>query len=234
MVPQHIVVHLSKPAFIQATLATIAAYDILKKARSTKRRVRGQECYALLWGKRACPRAGTQIYTVDFITVDTHAESGRTWIDPSASFQRTMTDCMRVIDPSCRLLGEFHSHPYRDRAAFNGPGFSEDDRAEVEDRELQELNGVGMRVFLTASIYRVSRVAREELRHRCDNVFTWSVGSYKLYLVAYAAVACRSRWRRARLLFPREKGWPLASLRGGALPTRVTLCIGSKSSPTAK
>jgi proteasome lid subunit RPN8/RPN11 len=221
-----IVVHVSHLAFTQMTLATVASYDVPQRKR-TKRFVRSHECCGLLWGRRYRVPGGAVVHAVEFATVDTHAEAARTWVEPSQRFRDKMTECVRALRPSSRLIGDFHSHPYRDRADFTAPGFSEDDRAEIEDNDAEKFRRLGMRVFLVTSIYRLRRAARTKPRRGPRNIVSWSLGPYRLILAAYVAIAAARPGPDSLALLPRHRDWPSKITRRARAASRVTLSIGN-------
>lgn len=208
MPTKHIVVQLSKLAFAQMTLATIAAYDVPQRKR-TRGFVSGHECYGLLWGQQSIGPGGSPIYLIDFATVDTHAETSRNWVEPSIRFQQKMTECMSALFPSSTLVGEFHSHAHQDRATFTTPNLSAYDRAQLEDEaDTKGLHKLGMRVFVVVSIYRLQRQSYTEPRTKQPNWIGWSIGHYRLIYAAYVALAAPRRGAAGLTIVPRHRPWP--------------------------
>jgi hypothetical protein len=223
---KHLVL-VSQPAFMQMTLATIAAFDVPKQSPGRGRPAKGNETYGLLWGHRI-QRAGGSIYAIEQATIDSHAQSFSNGILPSGRYREKIAEVIHSFWPTAHLIGEFHSHPYRNaRHVPAVPGFSEQDRELVEEIETEAFDRAGMRVFLVTSIQALKK--RSWVRHAvtADNQLAWSMGRYKLTLTAYVAIK-RSSSRKARLhLLPRHTEWPNYRQANSRKRSLVTLAVPS-------
>jgi hypothetical protein len=227
MPAERYLVLVNQSAFMQMTLATIAAFDVPKQSPGRGRPAKGNETYGLLWGHQI-KRAGSSILSIEQATIDSHAQSSRNGILPSGRYREKIAEVIHSFWPAAHLIGEFHSHPYRSAKQFPAvPGFSEQDRRLVEESEAEALNRAGMRVFLVPSIHGLKK--RSWARHAdgADNQLAWSMGRYKLTLTAYVAVPRRRSRKVGLTLLPRHVDWPEYSQSNSRKREWVTLAVPS-------
>jgi hypothetical protein len=210
MTAQRFLVRVSESAFMHMTLATIAAYDVPRQSPGRGNSARWNETYGLLWGHRINLRNGNCIYSVEHATIDGHAKSAHSWVLPSAEYRGKLSEVIPAFWPSARLIGEFHSHPYKPKDSFPAaPGLSEVDLKGIEKDESDDLSQAGVRVFLVMSIKGLKRKAWAVGGHKPANLLLWSMGRYRFALTAYVATEKPRRRRRPELfVMPRHKGWP--------------------------
>jgi hypothetical protein len=210
MAAKKFLVRVSEAAFMHMTLATIAAYDVPRQTPGKGYSARWNETYGLLWGHKLSSDRDSCIYSIEHATIDGHAKTAHSWVLPSTEYREKLSEVVPAFWPSARLIGEFHSHPYKPRDGFPAtPGLSDTDLQLIEQEETEELHKAGILVFLVISIKGLQKKAWANGGHNPANQFTWSMGRYRLSLTAYVASARHSRKTGAQLLvLPRHKGWP--------------------------
>lgn len=192
------------------TLATIAAFDVPRQSPGHGNPTKHLEAYGLLWGHHISWRADSSVYSIEHVTVDGHAKASQSSILPSYEYRQKMGEVMHSFWPAERLVGEFHSHPYKTLKAFPvTPGLSDEDRAQVEETDTADFFSSGMRVFFVCSITVLKKRAWAVGGYNPSNQLSWSMGRYKLMLTAYVAAPPRLRKNAKRLLLlPQHRGWP--------------------------
>ena len=194
---------------MQMTLATIAAYDVPKQSPGKGNSARWNESFGLLWGHRVSNRNGTVIYSVEHTTIDGHATSAHSWVLPSSDYREKLSEVLPAFWPSARLVGEFHSHPYKPNDTFPvTPGLSDADLKGIEIEEMETLKKAGVRVFLVMSIKGLKKAAWAVGGYKPSNQLQWSMGRYKFALTAYVATTASNQNRAPLLVMPRHRGWP--------------------------
>jgi hypothetical protein len=231
-VPPRFLVRISESAFMQMTLATIAAYDVPKQSPGKGNSARWNETYGLLWGHQINLRSGSCIYSVEHATIDGHAKSAHSWVLPSSEYRAKLGEVIPAFWPSARLVGEFHSHPCKPTQAFPAvPGLSDVDLKGIEVEETDDLRKAGVRVFLVMSIKGLKHKAWAVGGYKPKNQLIWSMGRYKFALTAYVATVKSARRGSSARLFvvPRHKGWAKYSHAQSPSKGLVTL-----SAPTGR
>jgi hypothetical protein len=210
MAAKKYLVRVSESAFMHMTLATIAAYDVPRQAPGKGNSARWNETYGLLWGHKIDSDRESCIYSIEHATIDGHAKSAHSWVLPSTEYRQKLSEVVPAFWPSARLIGEFHSHPYKPRDSFPAtPGLSDTDLRLIEQEETAELHRAGISVFLIMSIKGLQKKSWANGGINPPNQFSWRMGRYRLSLTAYIGSARRSRKSEAQLIvLPRHKGWP--------------------------
>lgn len=225
MTVERYLVRISESAFMQMTLATIAAYDVPKQSPGKGNSARWNETYGLLWGHEVRKPGGSIIYSIEHTTIDGHATNAHSWVLPSADYREKLSEVLPAFWPSARLVGEFHSHPYKPSEKFPVvPGLSDVDLKGIEVDETESLNNAGVRVFLVMSIKGLQKAAWAVGGYKPANQLIWSMGRYKFALTAYVATIESRRKNAVRfLVLPRHKGWPKYSHAKSPYRDLVTL-----------
>jgi hypothetical protein len=210
MAPKKYLVRVGESAFMQMTLASIAAYDVPKQSPGRGNTAKWNETYGLLWGHTVNKRNGNVIYSIEHATIDGHAKSTSSWVLPSAEYRDKLSEVLPAFWPSAGLVGEFHSHPYKPTQRWPAVlGLSKCDRKVIEEYETDELNSADGRVFLVMTIKGLQMAAWAAGGYKPDNQLQWSMGRYKFGLTAYvASIESRRKKSVGFLVLPRHRDWP--------------------------
>ncbi|KQY95027.1 MULTISPECIES: hypothetical protein [unclassified Brevundimonas] len=163
-----------------ATLAAVEAYshgDGRKKRKEI-------ETLGLVWG-HCRTRAEETVIFLDRLAVSLSAEREAGSVMPNAGAISLMAEVMERLAPDQLLLGDFHSHPYRDLAEvqmIKGYEFSDGDfDAFLADDAIWDRTN-NAPVMVVATVCRLGRVHESGGDHIRNNVWWFDVGQFRFWL----------------------------------------------------
>ena len=175
-----------------------------------------KETYGLLWGAITHKRNERAHYQVDHVSTDVEAERTSNWVSYSKRSLGLKKQIIEECWPSLAFLGDFHTHPYRNREeAMGGYQLSEDDRKDVEEINRTFWLNAGLKISLIMSIHPLGRQGWQNPGRVNDKSHTakWTLRNYsrrdyyRLRLSAYVVSKIRDGRRYSLALSPREHGW---------------------------
>jgi hypothetical protein len=139
-----------------------------------------------IWGYRRV-NVGTHVIFLECLAVSLSAERQVASVTPKAEATKLMAGVMDRIAPELTLLGDFHSHPYKDRGQvtqYKGFEFSPDDfMAFLSDDDLWDGNSEGP-VMLVVTICRLGKVHNTSGKRIRKNVWQFDLGQFRFWINA--------------------------------------------------
>jgi hypothetical protein len=181
-------IRVSEDALGSMALAAIEAYAF---GEGTKRKRRGLETYGYLWGHTKRETELTQYYLTK-LSVSISAERERASVVPNDDAGRLKARFMDRWAPELTLLGDFHTHPFKDQPlvrSVKGYEFSDNDFEAFQNDELlweqTEISPVEIApVMLVMTICRQKRVREATYEQKRNNICSFAVGEFKFWLNA--------------------------------------------------
>lgn len=137
-----------------------------------------------IWGHRRSNGDERVIY-LDRLAVSLSAERSPASVSPKVEATRLMAEVMDRLAPELTLLGDFHSHPYRDlQDVDSNKGFEfspADFRAFLSDEDLWGRNPDGP-VMVVITICSLSRVHSSGGRPIRNNVWRFDLGEFRFWI----------------------------------------------------
>ena len=128
-----------------------------------------------------------QIIFLERLAVSLSAERRTDSVTPKAEATNLMAEVMARLAPELTLLGDFHSHPYKDRATVNrikGFEFSPGDFSSfIHDDDLWTHNPDGP-VMLVVTVCRLNKVHDSAGQQVRNNVWQFDLGEFRFWINA--------------------------------------------------
>lgn len=138
-----------------------------------------------VWGYRGRDHEGTEIIYLDRLAVSLSAERSTCSVTPVEEATRLMARVMDRLAPELTLLGDFHSHPYANRAEVQrctGYDFSAADfECFLADDLLWDRNPAGP-VMVVVTICRLGKVHDTDARPVRNNVWQFDLGEFRFWI----------------------------------------------------
>lgn len=137
-----------------------------------------------IWGHRRL-KGNDQIIFLERLAVSLSADRETDSVTPKAEATALMAEVMERLAPELTLLGDFHSHPYKDRDEVSrnkGFEFSDGDfNAFLADNDLWERNPAGpvMMVITMCKLNRVHETGGKMIRY---NIWQFDLGQYRFWI----------------------------------------------------
>lgn len=145
------------------------------------------ENFGHLWGYHYQNRKGEQTYRVETFDVSISAIRKHDSVEPNGKAALLKSDFMQKWAPHLSLIGDFHTHPYasvQQVKSVSGYDYSQADcSALLHDDLLWEQSG-DRPLMLVMTICELQRVHLTTGRWERDNIYTFDVGQYRLWLNA--------------------------------------------------
>lgn len=176
-------VHISPELLETMTLAAIEAYVYGKQGRKKHMSV---ETLGYLWGYRK-QENGTTIFFLDRTSVSISAEREYHSVTPNRDAARLKNEVMMRWSPHLTMLGDFHSHPYRNLkevAAEAGYNFSPADFNELISHDFIWEQSGDNPIILVITVARLTRVRDSFSGNYRNNTARYAVGEFQFWLNA--------------------------------------------------
>lgn len=177
-------VTLSDEVLRTITLATLEAYEL-----GDGRKKLGLETLGYIWGySRLDMQEETRFFHVEMSSVSLSAKRATDSVTPDDFALGLKKELLKRWAPHLTILGDFHSHPYRNlNEVDNEQGFEfsdEDAAAFLDDDEIWEESG-NCPVMLVMTVCRLQKVnekySAEVVR---DNITRFDVGEFRFWVNA--------------------------------------------------
>ncbi len=164
------------------TLASLEAYALGDGYRKRKR----LETLGYLWGYRRQDTSKATHFHVDTMSLSISAERSPNSVSPNEKAVRLKSALMDRWAPHLTLVGDFHSHPYKDRKQveeMKGYEFSDQDvKTFLEDDFLWGQSG-DWPLMLAMTICRLNRVHEKQGAEQTRwNVGRFDVGEFRFWI----------------------------------------------------
>lgn len=137
-----------------------------------------------IWGHRRINGDQHTIF-LERLAVSLSADRETDSVTPKAEATELMAQVMERLAPELTLLGDFHSHPYKDRATVDrikGFEFSPGDfSAFLNDDDLWDRNPAGP-IMLVVTICRLNRVHDTDGKQLRYNVWQFDLGEFRFWI----------------------------------------------------
>jgi hypothetical protein len=137
-----------------------------------------------IWGHRR-ENGDEHVIFLDRLAVSLSAERDTKSVTPKAEATQLMAEVMDRLAPELTLLGDFHSHPYKDRTEVDrnkGFEFSPGDfNAFLGDDDLWSRNLMGP-VMMVVTICRLSRVHDTAGKPIRNNIWQFDLGQFRFWI----------------------------------------------------
>jgi hypothetical protein len=163
------------------TLAAIEAYCYgnLRKLKNT-----AVETLGYVWGYRK-QENGTTIFYLDRTSVSISAERQYHSVTPNLDAAKLKNEVMMRWSPHLTMLGDFHSHPYRNLKEVNaesGYNFSPEDLNELKTNDFIWEQSGNNPVILVIAVCRLGRVRDSVQDNFRNNTARYAVGEFQFWL----------------------------------------------------
>ena len=163
------------------TLAAIEAYCYgnLHKQKNT-----AVETLGYVWGYRK-QQNGTTVFYLDRTSVSISAERQYHSVTPNQDAAKLKNEVMMRWSPHLTLLGDFHSHPYRNLKEVNsesGYNFSPEDLRELRSNDFICEQSGDNPVILVITVCRLGRVRDSVQDNFRNNTARYAVGDFQFWL----------------------------------------------------
>jgi hypothetical protein len=163
------------------TLAAIEAYCYgnLRKLKNT-----AVETLGYVWGYRK-QQNGTTVFYLDRTSVSISAERQYHSVTPNLDAAKLKNEVMMRWSPHLTLLGDFHSHPYRNLKEVNaesGYNFSPEDLKELRTNDFIWEQSGNNPVILVITVCRLGRVRDSVQDNFRNNTARYAVGDFQFWL----------------------------------------------------
>jgi hypothetical protein len=176
-------VHVSPDLLESMTLAAIEAYCYGKTRGNKSRAV---ETLGYLWGYRK-QENGTTFFYLDRTSVSISAERQYHSVTPNQNAAKLKNEVMMRWSPHLTMLGDFHSHPYRNLkevATESGYNFSPADLGELKANDFIWEQSGDNPVILVIAVCRLGRVRDSVQDNFRNNTARFAVGDFQFWLNA--------------------------------------------------
>jgi hypothetical protein len=176
-------VHISPELLETMTLAAIEAYVYGKQGRKKHMAV---ETLGYLWGYRKQDN-GTTIFYLDRTSVSISADRQYHSVTPNRDAARLKNEVIMRWSPHLTLLGDFHSHPYRNLKeviAEAGYNFSHADFEELKSHDFIWEQSGNNPIILVITVARLTRVRDSVQDNFRNNTARFAVGEFQFWLNA--------------------------------------------------
>lgn len=188
--PTHQLVRVLQPALREMVLSTLEAYAV-RRGKKRKRKHEGVEIYGQIWGHHQV-RGHIVVYTVESVSISSTSVGKNGEVDPNVRALRLKKLLMEQWNPQLMLLGDFHSHPYRDLAEVLQPDedepddkgfeFSDDDVDTFKDDDMIWASACDRPLMLVMTICRVKPGDETREPNLPANVQAFTIGKYRFWL----------------------------------------------------
>ena len=163
------------------TLAAIEAYCYgnLRKQKNT-----AVETLGYVWGYRK-QQNGTTVFYLDRTSVSISAERQYHSVTPNLDAAKLKNEVMMRWSPHLTLLGDFHSHPYRNLKEVTseaGYNFSPEDLKELKSNDFIWEQSGNNPVILVITVCRLGRVRDSVQDNFRNNTARYAVGDFQFWL----------------------------------------------------
>ena len=185
---------MSETALQQLCFGALEAYSV-EKLGNTKAENKYLETYGLLWGSYTSLNikdVRQAFYHINFIGIDVSADQKRDEVIRNEDSLIIKRDLAASYRPHMRFLGDFHTHPYRNKKKtalqIQKEKLYEFSKADFEDIEKNSpfWKKHGYRVGLVCTIVDLKRESLTDKRIN-DSTLVAGFGNYKLWIKAYYA-----------------------------------------------
>lgn len=131
------------------------------------------------------------LYHINAVSTDTSArtDGGSFWTTDKVCLLKQ--DVVSSYWPEKEFLGDFHTHPFKDKSAAEiekdrDYDFSKPDKASVKDDSLfNDDERLGYRVGLVLTLCVMQRDAEQEPEYVSNSCIRFNMGNYRMWLEAY-------------------------------------------------
>lgn len=138
-----------------------------------------------VWGYRRRDIEGVEIIYLDRLAVSLSASRSTASVTPVEEATHLMASVMDRLAPELTLLGDFHSHPYKDRSEVQrhtGYDFSPADfECFLGDDLLWDRNPAGP-IMVVITICRLSKVHNTDAKAIRNNVWQFDLGEFRFWI----------------------------------------------------
>lgn len=145
------------------------------------------ENFGHLWGYHHRNRDGEHTYRVEVFDVSISAIRKRTSVKPNKNSACLKADFMRKWTPHLSLIGDFHTHPYEsveEVKSISGYEYSVGDRSALLHDDLLWEQSDEQPLMLIMTVCELQRIHLTAGKWERNNVYTFDVGQYRLWLTA--------------------------------------------------
>lgn len=192
------VVRVSENALISIFLSSLEAYSVKAKNITGKGKPAARiEICGSLFGHEIVMKNKDTIYQIEIAHVDTTAEQRRSSVNANEEAVSLKADMITSFWPHLSYLGDFHSHPYKDKKeVLDNEGYymSKEDRDWLNEDFPEKLQYRAALVMTIAAMKRgVTR--RADWIDSNSNCVQATLGNYRIWLAAYCAYAEKDKYR---------------------------------------
>jgi hypothetical protein len=165
------------------TLAAIEAYCYGNRRKQKNAAV---ETLGYVWGYRKREN-GTSIFYLDRTSVSISAERQYHSVTPNLDAAKLKNEVMMRWSPHLTLMGDFHSHPYRNLKEVtneSGYNFSPEDFRELKLNDFIWQQSGDSPVILVIAVCRLGRVRDSVQDNFRNNTARFAVGDFQFWLNA--------------------------------------------------
>lgn len=109
-------VKIEKDALAAMLMNGLEAFTLSMRNKEKKKnsgKEKGHEVFAHIFGKLKKKKEDDYEYTVEFVNFDITALSNQDWVAPNHDALELKREIAKIMFPKRKLLGTFHTHPYR-------------------------------------------------------------------------------------------------------------------------
>ena len=201
------IVEVSDSALMHLCLIGLESYCVPRNPKET---------YGLLWGSMANKSTEKIHYQIDQVSTDIEAERTSGCVEYNKKSLKLKKSIIKECWPSLSFLGDFHTHPYKNKEeARGGYKLSDDDRKDVEETNRTLWFEADLKVNLVMAIYPLGNVGWQGPGRIGDRDYTvkWTLRNYvqetyyRLRLAAYVVNPVNDGRRHSLIVSPRERNW---------------------------
>lgn len=190
------VVRVSENALMSMVLSSLEAYSVRKKDIREKGRPKARiEICGSLFGHEILMQNKKTLYQIEIAHVETTAEQRRSFVDESRDAITLKVDAITSFWPHMAYLGDFHLHPYKDKAEVlkhKGYFMSDGDREWLNEDFWKQLR---YRVGLVVTLAAMERASMKSCDWIHSNCMEATLGNYRIWLAAYCAYSWKGKYQ---------------------------------------
>jgi hypothetical protein len=175
-------IKLSNEFIVSATLAAVEAY-----CYGDGKQKPALETFGYIWGYKKETESQIVFY-VDQLALSIAARRDADSVVPNGQSAILKSNFMDTLSPHKRLLGDFHTHPYKNmnevKKAGMGYHFSKADFISGRADDLAWKRSGNSPIMLVITICKIKRVHFSNGKAISDNIFSFNVGEFRIWITA--------------------------------------------------
>lgn len=175
-------IRISQAAALEMIMSGLTAYEAKRRTGATYVETGGE-----LWGHSRRLSSGDRLHFVELASVSVFAKRKPDSIEDHQEEFRVKRALMGRMRPELSLIGDFHSHPYKNLSevkANTGWGHSPEDKAYWHGADEHWSSSGGRPLFLVLAMCPLGRVRGSAQRNFYNNIVTFDVANFRFWLTA--------------------------------------------------